>query len=224
MYFSTYLDDCGAYLPVAERNMAYLLNAYGNVEIAGQIVNKKDISSYEDLQKAGIAMYDAESQPMSRAWSPSFIDHTVDARYGNPGNVGKEYDSGWWKEGKRKVRLKCGRQIVNTKMRLHVEVSFRKKTWLGWANYSSVTETTGTFSGGYDGSISFRKSADSSHDWYQDITKIGSAVDAKGYVLWVNLPISANLTLSFRGIDHTMPVQFTLPQLEAVIGNPTIMP
>ena len=51
-------------------------------------------------------------------------------------------------------------------MNLKLEISFRKKTWLGWANYSSVTNTNMKFN--IDGSeitYNFYKNADSSHDW-----------------------------------------------------------
>ena len=205
LFFSEYADDCGAYLPVKNKNVAYLLNVYGEVIISGNRICKNDVTSYTDLQEVGVAMYDrGEGPTMTRGWNPSYISHSVYAFTESSNNVGMEYDSGWWQEGKRKVRMKCGRKVEGSQlqpvMKLHIEVSFRKKTWLGWSNYVSETTTTGTFTGGYSGSINFYKNADSSHDWYENLTNVGWYVDPQGYPHLTNPLIHAELTLDYRGL------------------------
>lgn len=227
LYFSEYADDCGAYLPVKNKNVAFLLNANGEVIISGIRICKNDVTSYADLQEAGVAMYEREEEPtMTRGWSPSYISHSIYAFTESSNNVGMEYDSGWWQEGKRKVRMKCGRKVEGSQlqpvMKLHIEISFRKKTWLGWANYVSETTTTGTFTGGYSGSINFYKNADSSHDWYQNLTNVGWYVDPQGYPHLTNPLIHAELTLDYRGIDHLLYLSFDVPYIDAVMPNPTI--
>jgi hypothetical protein len=227
LYFSDYADDCGAYLPVKNKDAAYLLNANGETTISGERVCMRNVTSYADLQEAGVAMYDAEETVATRGWNPSYVSHPEEAFSENSGNVGMEFDSGWWQEGKRKVRVKCGRKIVNRNspvMKLHVEVSFRKKTWLGWANYSSETTTTGTFTGGYSGSINFHKEADSSHDWYQIITSVQPYQDPLGNPHWLNPQIEGNLTLDYRGIDHLLYLSVNVPEIDAFFRNPTIGP
>jgi len=229
LYFSEYADDCGAYLPVKNKNVAFLLNANGEVIISGIRICKNDVTSYADLQEAGVAMYEREEEPtMTRGWSPSYISHSEYAFSESSNNVGMEYDSGWWQENKRKVRVKCGRKVEGSQlqpvMKLHIEVSFRKKTWLGWANYVSETTTTGTFTGGYNGSINFYKNADSSHDWYQNLTNVGWYVDPLGYPHLTNPYIDAELTLDFRGIGHLLYLSFRVPYIDATMPNPTIFP
>lgn len=228
LYFSNYKDDCGAYLPVKNKNAAYLLNAYGEVIISGEKVCKNNVKTYTDLQETGDAMYDVDEPTATRGWSPSYISHSEYAFSESSNNVGMEYDSGWWQENKRKVRVKCGRKVEGSQlqpvMKLHVEVSFRKKTWLGWANYVSETTTTGTFTSGYNGSINFYKNADSSHDWYQNLTNVGWYVDPLGYPHLTNPYIDAELTLDFRGIGHLLYLSFRVPYIDATMPNPTIFP
>ena len=223
LYFSDYEDDCGAYLPVKNKDMAYLLNAFGEVCISGTNVCMNNVVLYDDLQDTGVAMYDKEENTMTRAWNSSYIDHSNIAFDESSGNVCKEYDSSWWEENKRKIRLKCGRKVVGSTlspvMKLHIEISFRKKTWAGWANYSSKTTTTGTFTGGYNGSINFYKHADSSHDWYQTITTLPGGRDYLGFPHILNNAIHAELNLDFRGIGPILYLSFDVPSAEVIIPD-----
>ena len=228
LYFANYKDDCGAYLPVTNTDAAYLLNADGNVSIAGKVINKRDVDSYAKLQQASIAMYDNDYSTLTRAgWGYKIIQHTVRVGENRSGNVGEEFDSGWWIQNKRKIRLKCGRKVekgfslqgYRYTMKIHVEVSFRKKTWLGWANYASETETKAEFEGGYNGTKVHRERAWSSHDFYQEIM-FEPYFDGKGHELWYNGPIEGKLTVNYRGIGLLPTVTFRINGVSAVLPSP----
>ena len=228
LYFANYLDDCGAYLPISNRTMASLLNIHGEVRICGVVKNLRDINSYTDLQTTGRSMYDYGfvSENPSREWNPSYIYHSNIIGYESSDNVGQEFDSGWWVESKRKLRVKCGRKIRHIssnryKIELHLELSFRKKTWVGWVNYSSTTTTTGDFFGGYTGSINYSKSADSSHDWYQKIP-YHCGRTPEGCLIVYSDPISANLTIDYRGFTTPKTLLLSIDSL-AAIGNPDMV-
>lgn len=224
LYFPMYGEDCGAYLPVSDKNIAYLLNPNGEVEIAGKRICLNNVGTYSDLQKLGWALYDYSE---TRGWStPSYIQHVNQAFANESKNVGQEFDSGWYETSDRKLRVKLGRKIENPNspvMKLHLEISFRKKTWLGWVNYSSKTETKGDFSGGYVGSIDYTKEADSSHDWYAIIPAnyIGTYLDWLGNPHWTNPSIFATLKITFRGIGVLEPLSCSIGNLDATMPNPT---
>ncbi|MBO4826240.1 MAG: hypothetical protein J5506_03245 [Prevotella sp.] len=233
LYFASFLDDCGVYLPVTNKTMALLLNIDGNVRIAGEIRNMKDVDSYLQIQENGDALYSYDLMPTrgnGAYWQPRYISHSTSFGGESSGNIGQEYDSYWWEQSKRRIRLKCGRKgdtvsnytdfYYGRRMRIHIEISFRKKTWLGWSNYSSSTTTTGTFTGGYNGSINFHKEADSSHDWYHDIPY--TVVSGPGDIILYNSAIQANLELSFRGIGQLLYLNFTVPEIQAYAGTGTI--
>ncbi len=120
----------------------------------------------------------------------------------------KEYDSEWRKKnGKRKLRVKVGIQgesdIRNgARVRSHIEVSFRKKTWLGWANYSSYTSIVfkcdrKDYSSHRDGT--------SSHDYYFHLGvfpfyyPIGNG-EYRRYMF----PMDWSLSLYYRGFGETV--------------------
>jgi lipoprotein len=231
LYFADYKDDCGAYLPVSNSDAAYLLNADGNVIIAGKVVNKKDIDSYEKLQLTGVAMYSNNISNLTRAgWGYNIIQHSTTAFQDKSNNVGEEFDSGWWVQNKRKVRLKCGRKVEKSitingykyTMKVHVEVSFRKKTWLGWANYASETDTEAEFSGGYNGKIKYHERAWSSHDFYEDVIHLQHVKN--GQIFWYNAPIKGKLTVDFRGTGLLPSVEFTIGEVSVLMPPATIMP
>lgn len=231
LYFANYKDDCGAYLPVTNTDAAYLLNADGNVSIAGKVINKRDVDSYAKLQQAGVAMYDNKFLALTRGgWSYNILHHSTTAFQDKSNNVGEEFDSGWWKQNKRKVRLKCGRKVLKGYslqgytfvMKMHLEVSFRKKTWLGWANYSSVTETVGEFEGGLNDVDTYRESGWSSHDFYKEVS-VEPFVE-NGRIFWYNAPIKGKLTVNYQGIGLLPSVEFTIGGVSALMPPPTIMP
>jgi hypothetical protein len=188
--------------------------------IVGNEVRKVDnIASYEDLQESGQAYYthNAEESNILLRNSVDNNIYSIRKRY-----IGKEQDSGWEKRGKRKLKLKFGLQ-GNKKLapnpftlKLHLEVSFRKKTWIGWVNYSSKTTTTGTINvGGVQTSINFYKNGSSSHDWYSaPVTNWWRDVSSPNGIAYYRTPaISANLTTSFQGFDKPKYCNFNLPSV-----------
>lgn len=142
LYFPEYKEDYGAYLPVSEESLAFVLNKKGEVMVGDEKRSYVDIVNYIQLQQAGEALYDMdENTPMLL----NFKENDY---------IGAQYDSGWRQnpDGDRKLKLKIGRRVYNRNtttgafaLRLHFEISFRKKTWLGWSNYSSETTTNTTF-------------------------------------------------------------------------------
>lgn len=226
LYFSSYKDDCGAYLPVSNQIIAMLINTDGNIRIGNEVRCLKDISNYTQLQEVGMAMYNAEKDRNyveSRAIADAPIVTLREAGKPIGDNNTYEFDSNWREENKRKIRLKCGRQVSSIDKnrrviipRLHIEVSFRKKTWLGWSNYSSKTTTTGKFTGGYVGTIDFYKHADSSHDWYRDFTAtIVGSIGPKGEkILYYSAPIAADLSVEFRGMGTIQKYVFELKEIK----------
>lgn len=202
LLFANYKDDYGVYLPVSNDVIASLLNSDGNILINGEVKNMKDIFSYSQLQQLGVAMYDLD-------------DNVARSRY----EVEDEYDSKWYRENGKKIRVKCGRQVLKDSgilttpvmMRMHIEISFRKKTWLGWTNYSSQIEVEGSYTiAGTTTSISENKTADSSHDYYYSLPYAMPVAYNNSYQR-LALPIAVDLKINYRGIHHELDYQFTLP-------------
>lgn len=218
LFFSSYKDDYGIYLPVSDVTVAMLLDANGNVRIGDETRNMKDIQNYSQLQELGLTMYNDEANRNyveSRAVGIQTVTKSGEG-------IGVEYDSGWHKENGKKIKLKCGRQVssINNRtseivLRLHIEVSFRKKTWLGWTNYSSRSTTTGTFSGGYVGTVNFSRDESSSHDWWGDISAENlGRIDPNSKILYRSGPITANLTVDYRGIGPLQKYNFVLGEVQ----------
>lgn len=137
LYFPMEREDAGFYIPMQDLNKAFLVNASGNVKIAGQIINMKDINNYETLMELGRAYYTLPQVTMYAGVEYFGLNQKVDP-------VGSEYDSGWAEYGKRKVKLKLRKRIDNYVMLFHTEFCFRKKTWIGWINYSAGAVISGT--------------------------------------------------------------------------------
>lgn len=133
LYFPMYEEDYGYYIPMKDLNVASLVNENGEVCIAGKVVNKKDITSYNEL------MY------LDRAYYSNGISLIADAatELKDGAVVGERYESGWHKENGKKINFKARRLMRDGALKLHIEISFRKKTWLGWTNYKSHTKLTG---------------------------------------------------------------------------------
>lgn len=208
LFFADYKDDKGVYIPVSNEIVASLLNEKGEVCINKQIENKKDIFCYTQLQATGQAMYDADLSSTTRALS-----------FGT--NVGSEYDSGWHKENGKKIRLKCGRQVIGdsgilttpVSLRLHVEISFRKHTWLGYINYSSHIDLNGTFSVlGVTQDVHESKTADSSHDYYYGLPYAIPVPYLNSYQRHA-APVSVDFTVNYRGMPNAQYYKFTLNEV-----------
>lgn len=57
LYFPEYKEDYGAYIPISKKTIAAVSNISGKVVVGDQIVDMKDIFSYEDLQLKGCDAY-----------------------------------------------------------------------------------------------------------------------------------------------------------------------
>lgn len=143
LYFPEYMDDYSVYLPVSDKDVAKLLNVNGDVKINGNIVNMKDVSTYEKLVELGETMLDEKSSIM--VYSDEYLNGTPEVRKG---------------DNKLKVRVYTEPGSNGVGEVIVVDVSFRKKGFMGiWYNHKSKT-TLGWVNGG-----SWSKSGFSSHDY-----------------------------------------------------------
>lgn len=224
LYFPMYQEDCGYYIPLKDLDMAALVNENGNVRIAGNVVNKKDITSYQELMDLGRAYYENSKGIQSRAaTSETFIFNA------NVENVGSTWDSGWHKENGKKVKLKVRRRIGDWKMLLHTEFCFRKKTAFGWANYSSTSTITGT-ARMYDDNgnclqtvnIDHHESGHSSHDADHgplNVYRSGQDSYTKLYTYSV-LKVVGSASVKYRGIGNAQQYNWTLvPATNAIAAS-----
>lgn len=215
LYFPMYKEDYGYYIPLKDLAMADLVNENGNVIIAGNVVNKKDITSYNELMDLGRAYYGISQGMQSRAAgeSETFIFQK------DVEDVGSTWDSGWHKENGKKVKLKIRRRIVNWTMLLHTEFCFRKKTWLGWTNYSSNSTITGTAKMYNDDglcsqtvNISHSESGKSSHDadfGPLNVYRSAQNIYTKLYTYSV-YKVVGNASVQYRGIGNAQQYNWTL--------------
>lgn len=180
LYFPMHKEDMGFYMPIIEQDKAVVSSIEGLVIIGNEIRNLNDITSYADLQVTGQAYYSIDENVSTRA---------IPVGYNTKSDfIGKEIDSGWFEDSNhdRKLRIKIGRKSNKANinpippnpsnpygtpgfafgMNLKLEISFRKKTWLGWVNYSSETRTNMTFTiGGRNYPYTHNENGASSHDW-----------------------------------------------------------
>lgn len=221
LYFPMYKEDFGFYMKVSNENEALLVNANGLVMIGNDLKQMNDIISYEDLQKTGKAYYPIENQPSLKA-NTNLGGKTLYYNLNAGEYIGEQWSSGWERRDDRQLQVKLGLRIYQIiygifTPKMHLEVSFRKKTWLGWANYSSYTSTTGTINitGTTQIPISFQANGSSSHDWYSNEinTKIvNEAFFDRRQVYEVPI-IFANLTVTFQGFTSPKYCNFSLPSV-----------
>lgn len=210
LYFPEYKEDYGAYLPVSNQQLAFVLNKNGEVLIGDEKVNFKDVTEYYQLQLTGEALYEADEN------TPSFFLLT-EKQY-----VGKQYDSGWRvnPDGDRKLKLKIGRRIYDVNpsthyftVKLHFEISFRKKTWLGWSNYSSYTKTTATYYvHGRRMDFTQEEENKSSHDHY--VTNSHDCPElqiSQGNGEFATTRINGTVNIQFRGFPSIAVFNFDMP-------------
>lgn len=168
LYFPEYGEDFGAYLPYKEKEIASISNKDGIYLVGNTIYQENRISAYEELQETGNAYYDDtlnrnteavlsdQENIISLRGANDFDfyngkDRKIDKVGGRDNTLTNGFDSGWFKGGKknkRKLRLKLNfiyktDSKRNLALEWHTEVSFRKKTIFGWANYSSETRLNG---------------------------------------------------------------------------------
>lgn len=213
LYFPRHEEDGGFYVPFKNADVSFLANTQAEVMIAGERLSVRDIYSYDDLVRTGRAYY----EPEVLATRATTADYEVfNYTGGDINSIGTEYDSGWYKENGKKLKLKLRRKIVSNWTKLHTEVCFRKKTWLGWTNYSSHTTITGTMTL-YNcsiSSISFSEShsGDSSHDSTFLIPVGCTPLDSNAPYRYELFKMKVNCSVSFRGMPNEKSYEFTFPR------------
>ena len=224
LYFPMHGEDMGFYIPMFEREVASIASPNGLVIIGNDVKHLKNITNYTELQTTGQAYYSLDENTPLRA---TVTARTVD------NFIGKEIDFGWTTRGDRKIRAKVGRKSnklnVNStstkpapqfKMHLKLEVSFRKKTWLGWVNYSSTTKNNMTMivdpygSGRKVTTKTHNESGASSHDWtWSDALPwfhIGER-DNMGRPIFFTPPITITIDTDYTGFTNDIRWSTTLP-------------
>lgn len=161
LFFAEQPDDYSAYLPVSNRTVAKLLNTKGEVEIAGQVKDLRDITSYQQLVDLGFTPIESEL----KSTKASEVNRLQEVRCNNR----KLWAKVWAKPGS--IESGVGFWTI-------VEVSFRKKGAFGaWYNYKSETTL------GWKNGLQWDRSGFSSHDYYFPIPITGKGF-FKG-TMWV---------------------------------------
>ena len=215
-YFPMYKEDAGFYIPMTDLDAAYLCNTDCEVIIGDKRICMRDIYDYGTLQQTGRAYYEeAKALPldMPSSYGEKFVmDRSVNS-------AGPEYDSLWIhnKDNDRKLKLKVRRRILQDpdfKLRsyskLHTEICFRKKTWLGWSNYSTRTVINGTWTYpvGTKGEIKREHSGNSSHDYEVFLPIYIRLITNKIVYYYPDTKIVA--TVEFRGFAEPTSFDFRL--------------
>lgn len=220
LYFPKYEEDAGFYVPMTNLDAAFLVNENCEVSIAGDILNLHDIEDYNQLVELGRAYYSTDS-PMCLAAMGSFNLNSTSMN-----SVGPEYDSGWKVYGDRKVKLKARRKFNTIEMAVgfngsesvvHLEFCFRKKTWLGWANYKSKSTITfkATVPGGrIVGPVSFSHNGTSSHDSELRYPIRISSDATHWYYTFDEAPCEASI--NFQGVGETLKYTWNMPGIQCV--------
>ncbi|MDR1403898.1 MAG: hypothetical protein LBJ60_09420 [Tannerellaceae bacterium] len=147
LYFPEEGDDYSAYLPVSDINIAKLLNSKGEVVIDGNIVNYKNITTYNQLIELGKVPIEENSNTLS---TRATTDYPLNLLPGIKCN-----DRKLWVNVKIRPATTSGvyEEIL-------VEVCFRKKGFLGaWYNYNSESTLA------WEPGLSYHKSGSSSHNY-----------------------------------------------------------
>ncbi|MDR2773562.1 MAG: hypothetical protein LBC19_02260, partial [Tannerella sp.] len=130
LFFPETEDDYSAYLPVSDKEIAKLLNAKGEVTIAGKVVNLINVTSYNQLKELSVIPNDdTQWITLRNAQVSSLTDsQKVETRVTV---LPEEFCNN------RKLWINCSYKSSNT---ILVEVCFRKKgAFCKWYNYSSTT-------------------------------------------------------------------------------------
>lgn len=110
-YFPEVGDDYSIYLPISDRNIAKLANPDGFVMVNGELVDCKDISTYEDLVDLGL------TPPNEKVRSKEIFYH---------------------EQGKKKLWIKYSHPSLIED--IHMEVCFREKKIGIWFNRKASTK------------------------------------------------------------------------------------
>lgn len=224
LYFPMYKEDYGVYIPFIEKEKAHIANPDGYVIVGNEVRNLKSIYSYSDLQMSGQAYYDGMSdlRSLNRIWN-------THSQF-----IGDEMDSGWREIDGRKLKIKFGRlsnkMNINPlpngtpggkfAMNLKMEISFRKKTWIGWVNYSSKTNTDITYQFlGKTYTKNYSSDGYSSHDWKDGNKFPWSTTNERqpnGRPIFITPEVRASFETGFRGFKNKYKWSCILPESKFV--------
>ncbi len=232
LFFPMVMEDYGFYIPMQNLDAAFLANRNCEVKVGEEVRNLKDIDTYDLLAENGRAYYSIEA-PMTVATMGSF---QLNSKSMN--SVGPEYDSGWRVYGNRKVKLKARRKfneynplpnVSGSKSLLHLEFCFRKKTWLGWANYKcrSIIDFKANIPGlGWTKTFSFTHKSRSSHDSELEYPIKISNDASYTYFTFGEAPCEASI--NFKDISSILKFSWTMPGIQYIAprkeGVPLIVP
>lgn len=215
LYFPLVGEDAGFYIPMSDLDAAYFVNPAGNVTINNEVKDMRDINDYSQLVELGRAYHSYPNSLLSVPSGYEFFKYTA-----NKDKIGQTYESGWRKNensGKdRIINLKMDRQLKEwslpsqpftaSRSVLHIEISFRKHTALGWVNYSSETTIVGEFKYG-DRTIlkvDAKSKGTSSHDHWPEIPVLQNG-DVRPIIVTFPTITSTGLVVHYRGFDNTKP-------------------
>ncbi len=227
LYFPREEDDAGFYIPIRNENQAFVANTNCLVKIANRIVNLRDINSYEDLMESGKAYY---------ASTPMTIDNSefvIINRDMDP--VGPVYESGWINIGDRRILLKATRHFkadpnlpsyTNAILSLlRLEFCFRKKTWVGWVNFSATSTTTfiANLGSGWGKPVMATHDGFSSHDSELTFQIHHAIVNNKHRYYYPQT--QCQVTTNLSGLSSPYTFSFTMPYIYCQYNDPiTINP
>lgn len=238
LYFPQYKDDAGFYMPIKDQNLTYFANKNCKVRIADEDVNLRDVLSYKDLQVSGEAYYSLRSESNEMELQMGSLPEIFVSYKPHLHHVGPEYSSGWQVIGKRKVCFKARRWLRDDSYTLtpnpfvpdqkvkftqstsftHYEFCFRKKTWIGWVNYSSPSDIKILHK--YDGekdwstSLFYHHNEYSSHDddektSYSQYEQGTVPADSRYYKVGEHYVASVKI----RAIDHELNYSWSFPKV-----------
>lgn len=232
-------DDYSAYLPYRDDGKLNFVNVNGNVMIGDKIVPQPratiiDRNPADVVDKGNIVITAPLPPVLTKTYAYDLMPKT-NYSYDRlkVGGSALEHDTGWMNVGNgKKIKVTFGRIVRNTyyllllhegyKMDWHIEISFRKKGFLGkWYNYSSGTDCLVSLEH-LDKSYAnethvFSNTGDSSHDYYfsskvehlikntyQESHKEVYDADSKNKVyvrcLYRMPPYRAIITIGYRGM------------------------
>lgn len=218
LYFPMVDEDAGFYIPITDDVASFLANRDCKIIISNKVISLKDIYNYVDLQQTGRAYYESPNQMKSGSEITfNLPNYSLDP-------IGPKYDSGWNQYGKRKVKLMARRRFEKFEVSpgfygshswLHTEFCFRKKTIIGWINYSCKSTITGTIAvpGRTVYSFSVSHSQVSSHDDDHPLPIHISWDDIHWYYRYFETPCQA--TVDFKDIDTALTYSWSMPALVA---------
>lgn len=205
LYFPEYKDDYSVYLPVSDKSLAKLLNSNGEVTIGGELVDMKNINSYDQLKELGLSIPDIDKE--------SGINNSVSTRSITVRQV-QENEVVYSGDKTRKLWIDIQPQPspnVNPPAITRFDVCFRKKGFLGaWYNYSSVTDFSLSCKGTYGlYTMQSGMKGASSHDY---VFPVRWSISDQALVY-------GSIIVGYSGIEYSVQLAFNNKNLGLVYVN-----